>query len=357
MTDELDLRAYDFDLPGDRIAQYAVEPRHAAKLLVNAPDEAPRDASMWDLPEVLLARYGQPPLLVVNDTRVVPARLLANKPSGGRVELLLEHPFGAHGASLTGHTVLYKSSKPLRAGQTLALQGGGDVHVADILGDGRARVDLSGAATLHELLDRVGHVPLPPYIRGGVDQPELDRPRYQCAWARQPGAVAAPTAGLHFSPELLAKLDAAGIARAAVTLHVGPGTFLPVRSDDLRGHRVAAERYELSEQTAEAIAKARASGRQVVAVGTTVTRALEHAAALAEGGPPRPGHGWADLTILPGHRFAIVQGLVTNFHLPRSSLLVLLCAFWGRQRVLAAYQAAVQRGYRFYSYGDAGFFG
>ncbi len=354
---DLDLASYDFELPADRIAQYAVEPRHAARLLVNTPGAEPRDATMWDLPEVMLARYGRPPLLVVNDTRVVPARLLARKQTGGKVEFLLEHPFGPDGNGLTGHSTLYKSSKPLRAGQQLVLEGGGGVEVVAVLGEGRARIDLHGAATLGELLDRCGHVPLPPYIRGGVDQPELDRPRYQCAWAHQPGAVAAPTAGLHFSPQLLARLAAAGIERTAVTLHVGPGTFLPVRSDDLRGHRVAAERYELSAQTAAALAQARAEGRPVVAVGTTVTRALEHAAAQSSDGRPAAGQGWADLTILPGHHFAVVQGLLTNFHLPRSSLLVLLAAFWGRTRVLAAYQAAVARGYRFYSYGDAGFFG
>ncbi len=301
-----------------------------------------------DLPQLL------PPgaLLVVNDTRVVPARLLGHKASGGRVELLLTRPFATPGADLQGHEALARASKALHIGQELALEGGGTATITAVLGQGVVRVDLGGFADLAALLAACGHVPLPPYIRGGKEQPDLDRPRYQSTFAQTPGAVAAPTAGLHLSTELLAALAAAGVTVARVTLHVGPGTFLPVRDPDLRKHRVLPERAEISEQTATAIGQARAQGRPVIAVGTTTTRTLEAAAQRGDG-VVQPGRFDADLTILPGHRFQVVDGLLTNFHLPQSSLLVLVSAFAGRERVLAAYAAAVIAGYRFYSYGDA----
>lgn len=348
-----DLKAYDFELPEASIAQRPIEPRHASRMLVLEPDgQGLSDRQVSDLPELLAPGT----LLVVNDTRVVPARLLASKATGGQVELLLVRPFGDGGAGLLGQVALTRSSKPLKAGQTLTIegQGGGAVaRVAEVLPGGQAVLDLGGARDLDDLLQRCGHVPLPPYIRGGKDDPEVDRPRYQCTFAQRPGAVAAPTAGLHLSQDLLDRLDSAGIERIAVTLHVGPGTFLPVRVDDLRQHRVLPERFEVSESAAARLQAARAEGRPIVAVGTTVTRTLETLALRCEDGPLRAMRGDADLTILPGHRFRLVQGMLTNFHLPQSSLLVLVCTFAGRRRVLDAYRHAVAAGYRFYSYGDA----
>ncbi len=349
MIDELDLRAYDFHLPDSAIAQLPIEPRHAARLLVlGRSDDRLADHTVADLPHLLPPRS----LLVVNDTRVVPARLLGQKASGGRVELLLTRPFATPGADLLAHEAMARSSKPLRVGQEIALDGGGAAVITAILGQGLVRVDLAGFADLGALLASSGHVPLPPYIRGGKEQPDLDRPRYQSTFAARPGAVAAPTAGLHLSTELLAELAAAEIEVAHVTLHVGPGTFLPVRDPDLRHHRVLPERAEISAATAAAIAHARAQGRAIIAVGTTTTRTLEAAALLGDG-TVRAGGFDANLTILPGHRFQIVDGLMTNFHLPQSSLLVLVSAFAGRERILNAYAHAVAHAYRFYSYGDA----
>lgn len=349
MIDAFDLRAYDFDLPEAAIAQTPVEPRHAARLLVfGRSSDTLSHQTVADLPG-LLPRNA---LLVVNDTRVVPARLLGHKPSGGRVELLLTRPFATTGTDLLDHEAMARSSKPLRVGQMLLLDGGGEATITAVLGQGLVRVDLTGFADLAALLAACGHVPLPPYIRGGKEQPNLDRPRYQSTFADAPGAVAAPTAGLHLSHELLAQLADAGVELARVTLHVGPGTFLPVRDPDLRHHRVLPERAEISQETAESIARARAAGRAVIAVGTTTTRTLE-AAAIRGGGIVHAGRFAAELTILPGHRFQVVDGLMTNFHLPQSSLLVLVSSFAGRERILAAYAEAVARHYRFYSYGDA----
>ena len=346
---DLDLRAYDFALPDAAIAQTPLEPRHAARLLVlTRTGEALAHHTVADLPELLPRRA----LLVVNDTRVVPARLLGQKASGGRVELLLTRPFATEGADLRDHEAMTRSSKPLRLGQAIALDGGGVATITAVLGQGLVRVDLSGFADLTTLLAHCGHVPLPPYIRGGMEQPDLDRPRYQSTFAAAPGAVAAPTAGLHLSEDVLARLAAAGVEVARVTLHVGPGTFLPVRDRDLRHHRVLPERAEISAATAEAIARARTEGRAIVAVGTTTTRTLE-AAALRGNGTVLAGRFDADLTILPGHRFQIIDSLMTNFHLPQSSLLVLVASFAGRERILRAYAEAIAQGYRFYSYGDA----
>lgn len=346
---------YDFDLPDAAIAQVPVEPRHAARLLrVDRHGDTLSDDRVIDLPALL----PQDALLVVNDTRVVPARLIASKSTGGRVELLLTRPFGRSGADLLDHEVLYKTSKSLAPGQELRIEGrqGSPLawaRVVTVRGGGTAVVDFGGVADLDRLLQTCGHVPLPPYIRGGKEDPNLDPGRYQCTFARAPGAVAAPTAGLHLSQEVLAALDARGIERTSVTLHVGPGTFMPVRSGDLRGHRVLPERFEVLAHTAALLEGARQQGRPIIAVGTTTTRSLETLALRCAGGPLRATSGEADLTILPGHTFALVTGMLTNFHLPRSSLLVLVCAFAGRSRVLRAYRHAVASGYRFYSYGDA----
>lgn len=354
------LADYDFTLPDASIAQHPIEPRHASRLLcLDRRTGAVTDRTVADLPDLL----PRDALLVLNDTRVVPARLLCRKPSGGRVELLLTRPFGSDGAGLLGHAALYKTSKGLPPGQRLIVEAhaGGErgphepaeAVVRETLPGGVTIVDFSGAADLADLLDRCGHVPLPPYIRGGKEDATTDRARYQTTFAREPGAVAAPTASLHLSTALLDRLDQRGIERATITLHVGPGTFLPVRTEDLSAHRVLPERFEVSELAAMQLQSARDQGRPIVAVGTTTTRTLETLALRCGDGPLRAMAGDADLTILPGHAFGLVTGLLTNFHLPRSSLLVLACAFAGRERLLAAYRHAVDTGYRFYSYGDA----
>lgn len=341
------LADYDFALPAAQIAQHPAEPRESAKLLcIDRSTGALKHRTVADLPELL----PEGALLVVNDTRVVPARLRARKASGGRVELLLTSPLGGTHDGLLGHRALSRSNKPLRVGHVLDIDGGGQAEVREVVGGGEVIVDLSGADSLAALLDRAGQVPLPPYIRGGQEDEEgVDRQRYQCTYARHPGAVAAPTAGLHLSAPVLERLTARGIERAAVTLHVGPGTFLPVRHDDLQQHRVQAERFSIDSATAVTLNAARREGRPIVAVGTTTTRVLE----TIGRGEIVAHTGATDLTILPGHDFRLITGLMSNFHLPRSSLLVLVSAFLGRSRALAAYNAAVAAGYRFYSYGDA----
>jgi S-adenosylmethionine:tRNA ribosyltransferase-isomerase len=291
-------------------------------------------------------------VLVVNDTKVFPARLLGTRvPSGGRVEvLLLERIDAEHWAALV------HPGQKLKAGARVALAREGEagpVIDGEIVGRGsfgRRTLRLSTASgDLEAAIDRIGHIPLPPYIHR--DDTALDRDRYQTVYARSRGSIAAPTAGLHFTPELLARLEAAGVERAAVTLHVGYGTFKPVRADRVEEHTVDPERYAISTATAAQLDAARADGRRIVAVGTTTARALESAGAS---GRVAAGEGTATLFLHPGSApFRCVDALITNFHLPRSSLLMLVCAFAGRERVLAAYREAVAHGYRFYSYGDA----
>jgi S-adenosylmethionine:tRNA ribosyltransferase-isomerase len=330
---------FDFELPEERIAQRP-RPRGESRLLVlDAAGEA-RHRRIGDLPALL--RSGD--LLVVNDTRVIPARLFARRrDGGGRVELLL-----AERIDDTTWECLLRPGRRARPGTALVLADELDAEVVAVAGDGRRSVRFSSPIEPH--LERLGHVPLPPYI-ARPDEAE-DRERYQTVWAREPGAIAAPTAGLHFTPELLAALDRRGVERAAVTLHVGLGTFKPVSVELVHEHRMDSERYEVPETTAAAIAAARRDGRRVVAVGTTVVRTLE-SAALAGGGEPRAGAGRTELFVTPGFRFRVVDVLLTNFHLPRSTLLMLVSAFAGRERVLAAYREAIDSGYLFYSYGDA----
>jgi len=283
-------------------------------------------------------------LLVLNDTRVIPARLFGTKPTGGAVELLIERIVDERRA----HAHL-KASKFPRPGTRIALAGGGTLMVGERRGD-LVEVSTDAAETLPALLERVGHIPLPPYI----DRPDTDadRERYQTVFAARPGAVAAPTAGLHFDQALLDQLVAAGVRLGRLTLHVGAGTFQPVRAEQLAEHRLHAEQVEVGAELCAQIAETRTRGGRVVAVGTTVVRALETA---AESGVVQPYAGETRLFIHPGRdfRFRVVDALMTNFHLPRSTLLMLVCAFAGRERVLAAYAHAVAAGYRFFSYGDA----
>jgi S-adenosylmethionine:tRNA ribosyltransferase-isomerase len=329
---------FDFELPPERIAQRPA-PRGESRLLVLDREGPERHRQVSDLPELL--RAGD--LLVLNDTRVIPARLFGRRPSGGQVEILLTSRVNDR-----EWDALVKPGRRARPGTVLTLDEGLTAEVTEKEESGRHRLRFSEPIEPH--LDRLGHMPLPPYIQR-ADEAE-DRERYQTVWARQPGAVAAPTAGLHFTREILDALPAAGIATAHVTLHVGLGTFKPVTAERIEDHQMESERWELSEETAEAIRQTRARGGRVVAVGTTVVRTLE-SAALAGNGEIRAGSGDTRLFITPGFRFQAVDVLLTNFHLPKSTLLMLVSAFAGRERVLAAYEEAIREEYRFYSYGDA----
>ena len=338
----MQLSDFAFDLPQELIAQAPLAERSASRLLVLDSDDRLRDCAMRDLPQWL--RPGD--LLVLNDTRVVAARVQGVKPTGGQVEIFLERVLpGDGGAAATHALVQLRASKAIRPGLTIRTAGG-DVEVLAARED-LWEVHLPEAAL--EFFERWGEVPLPPYIQRRPDA--ADRERYQSIFARDPGAVAAPTASLHFDAPLLAALQGRGVERAFVTLHVGAGTFQPVRTRDLEAHVLHAERAAVPEATCEAMARARARGGRVVAVGTTVVRSLESAS--TEDGRCHAYDGETRLFITPGYRFRAVDALLTNFHLPESTLLMLVCAFAGRERVLEAYAHAVRGRYRFFSYGDA----
>jgi S-adenosylmethionine:tRNA ribosyltransferase-isomerase len=329
---------FDFDLPPELVAQRPLAERSASRLLaVDPPNTGLRDFAFADLPPLL----DPGDVLVFNDTRVVPARLVGRRPSGGRVEILLERAAGADGA-----WVQMRASKPLRPGQIIHAAGG-DIVVRGREGD---LFEVGLPAPAIEFFTQHGAVPLPPYIQRDADADDVER--YQSVLARVPGAVAAPTASLHFDEALLRKLDARGVRRATVTLHVGAGTFQPLRTERIEEHRMHSERAEVPPETCEAVAAARAAGRRVVAVGTTVVRALESAAA---NGDLQPRAGDTSIFIRPGYRWRVVDAMVTNFHLPRSTLLMLVAAFAGLPVMQAAYAHAVARRYRFFSYGDAMF--
>ncbi|MEO0325436.1 MAG: tRNA preQ1(34) S-adenosylmethionine ribosyltransferase-isomerase QueA [Myxococcota bacterium] len=341
--------ALDYDLPEGLIAQAPATRRDAARLLtVDAGRGVAAHGSVRDLPERLA-----PALVVVNDTRVRPARLYGKKASGGGAELLLVErlgPAGQEGAERW--LALGRSNKGVPAGQRLFFPGPEAPLLEAVVGtkgpDGMREVTLL-ANDLASALERLGEVPLPPYVRRPAG-PE-DRERYQTIFARAEGAVAAPTAGLHFTPELVAAMEAAGHRFASVTLHVGPGTFQPVRSERLEDHPMHAERIEVPEATAEAIDHARDEGRRVLAIGTTVVRTLESRA--LPGGCVAPGRDRTDLFILPPYEAQVVDDLLTNFHLPGSTLLALVMALGGEAPLRSAYAAAVRERYRFFSYGDA----
>ena len=335
---------FSYHLPAELIAQAPLAQRSASRMLVlDGASGALADRSIRDLPQCL--RPGD--LLVLNDTRVIAARLAGTKPSGGRVEILLER-------ALAGHEALAQlsASKPIRPGLEVTTAGG-TARVLDRDGD-LWRLLLPQPAL--EFFERFGEVPLPPYIRRAAGP--IDRERYQSIFARAPGAVAAPTASLHFDAELTAALGARGIGRAFVTLHVGAGTFQPLRADDPATHIMHPERVEVGATACAAIARTRCAGGRVVAVGTTVVRALE-SAALAAGDANAaapalaPWSGETRLFITPGFRFQVSDVLLTNFHLPESTLLMLVCAFAGLEAVRAAYAHAIAARYRFFSYGDA----
>ncbi len=352
----ISVEQFDFDLDPERIAQQPLERRDAARLMhVDRAGGALADHRFSDVPELL----DPGDLLVLNDTRVLPAKFALRRATGGRIEALFveARPDGAW-------TVMLKGARRCKPGERLGVCGAEatGLDLQENLGKGRWRVCPDPPCRPSELLEQVGSAPLPPYIRrtgpdrAGDEQAREDRQRYQTVFSRKPGAVAAPTAGLHFTPELLEALDRRGVDRTFVTLHVGLGTFLPVEVDRPEEHTMHSERYELPAETAEAIARTRQRGGRVVAVGTTTVRVLETVAAAGAVGPAA---GTTDIFLYPPARFRCVDALITNFHLPRSTLLMLVAAFAapgttdGIEWMLEAYRQAIVRGYRFYSYGDA----
>lgn len=335
---------FEYDLPESSIAQTPIEPRDAARLLV-------MNRATGDLEHRLFRNvldYLNPgDLLVLNQTRVIPARIFARKKTGGRVELLLLR----RRDELTWEALV--GGKGLRAGSLLDVENGPRAEIIETLGGSERLVRFSEA--IDPFFPAVGNVPLPPYIHERLTDPE----RYQTVYAREPGSAAAPTAGLHFTPELLRAAQAAGVKIAYVTLHVGLDTFVPVTESDPQEHKIHSEWCELPPETAELINQTRAAGGRVVAVGTTSVRTLESAGGGLDGNTSgdsataSPFVGATELFILPGYQFRIVDAMITNFHLPRSTLIMLVSAFAGRDRILAAYQTAIREGYRFYSFGDA----
>lgn len=344
---------FDYVLPVERIAQKPLAERDASRLMVLRRDARRTEHRRFrELPDLLAPGD----LLVLNDTRVLPARLLGKRETGGRVELLLLHPVGnglegGHGAGGIGATwtALARPFRRLREGERFAFEAGLQATLVERRSEGEVEVRLSlvSGGDWRDALAQAGRVPLPPYIRAPLKDPE----RYQTVYATREGSAAAPTAGLHFTPELLSALEQRGVERAFVTLHVGLATFRPVTVDRVEDHPMHAEWCEIPAETAIAVARARRAGGRVVAVGTTACRTIE--ARTTAGGELVPGTGWTDLFIYPGHRFRAVDALVTNFHLPRSTLLMLVSAFAGREFVLEAYREAVRKRYRFYSFGDA----
>jgi S-adenosylmethionine:tRNA ribosyltransferase-isomerase len=350
---------FDFPLPAELIAQQPPAERGLSRMLVvNRATGALRDGLFAEFPALL-----QPgDLLVLNDSRVIPARLYAKRtvvrdrqePSG-QIEVLLTEPVGEN-----QWRALVKPGKKVLVGERLAFPSASGVIEleAEVLERGEFGERLLRFAPVDDffgVLERIGHMPLPPYIRR--DDADADRERYQTVYSHDRGSVAAPTAGLHFTPQILDAITQKGVEVARVTLHVGLGTFAPLRVDRVDEVHLHRERYTLSAETAEAVNRAKAEGRRIVAVGTTVVRTLEHCACEAAGSPLQPHTGVTEIFIYPGYEFRLVGGLLTNFHLPKSSLLMLVSAFAGREKVLAAYNHAVKEKYRFFSYGDCMFLG
>ena len=372
MSDGTRVSDYEYELPPGRIARYPTERRDQSQLLVvprgGGPFEHRRFSDLVDL-------LDPGDVLVVNESRVAPARLLGLKSTGAPSEILLLRPWaggaepgsGASGGAAAGDAgvpsgseggagrdeatlweALVRPGGKLKPGRVVNIAPGFDVEIVDGAPGGGRIVRLVVEGSVKDALERHGHVPLPPYLER--DDEPLDRERYQTVYARVPGSVAAPTAGLHFTPELLDEIDAKGVPRVAVTLDVGVGTFRPVEADDPAEHDMHSERYFVPAEAAGAINTARSEGRRIWAVGTTVVRTLESS---ARDGVVGEGGGATDLFVRPPYRFQVVDGLITNFHLPRSTLLMLVAAFGGYERTMEAYGEAIREGYRFYSYGDA----
>src|SRR3954468_11418144 len=350
---------FDFDLPDELIAQHAPARGGSRLLVLDRSTGTRRHSAMAELPSLLRPSD----VLVVNNSRVIAARLLGYRvPSGGAVECLLLGPTKPEGsigetseADVRIADALVHPGQKLKPGSLMRFEGEAGALLGEIVarhfhGRRTVRLWVEGGGDVDALVDSLGHIPLPPYIKRG--DALADRDRYQTIYARVRGSVAAPTAGLHFTPELLSALHDRGIERAEITLHVGYGTFKPVRAARVEDHVVEPERYEISADTAMALARAKREGRRIIAVGTTTTRALEDAAGRGKG-HVAAGSGTASIFIYPGFHFQVIDGLLTNFHLPASSLVMLVSAFAGREKVLDAYREAVEQRYRFYSYGDA----
>jgi len=344
------LSDYNYELPAELIAQKPAERRDQSNLLVMNRKTGDLSHHRFDVLDHFLSPGD---VLVVNNTAVIPRRLVGRKDTGGRVEILICNFNGySHSERLKQdqtYECLVKAAKPSKPGSCFYFDEGLEAKVI-ARRNGTYFIQFSTEVDFGNLLERIGKVPLPPYIRRTAEMapPCDDRVCYQTVYASEKGAIAAPTAGLHFTPELLEKLNTKGIIIASITLHIGYGTFLPVRSKDIRLHRMHSETYAISRQAADRINSARAAGRRVIAVGTTSVRTLEYASELV-----RAGSGCCDLFIYPGYLFKAVDALITNFHLPQSTLLMLVSAFGGRDHVLNAYREAIERQYRFYSYGDA----
>ena len=336
------LSDFNYALPSSLIAQTPMEPRDHSRLMsLNRADGGMRHHRFYELPKML--RPGD--VMVFNDSRVMPARLRGRRGTGGAIELLLLSRLSPGVWRAIG-----RPGRLLRPGATFEVSGrGGSMRgeVLEIEPEGERIVRLDGEERLHD----VGEVPLPPYIVETL----ADSERYQTVYAREDGSAAAPTAGLHFTDELLEQVRDMGVQTVFVTLHVGWDTFRPVKDEDITEHKMHAEYYELSKEGADAIRGAKTEGRRVISVGTTAVRLLEHAASLSADGLPHAGSGWADIFIMPGYRFKVVDALITNFHLPRSTLLMLVSALADRDLIMRAYSEAVEREYRFYSFGDAMF--
>lgn len=354
----LDISDFEYDLPPERIAQKPLDKKDHSKLMVleRAAESGVLHKQFFDLPALLKAGD----LLVVNDTRVLPSRLVARRKSGGTIKILLLKPLATNTAIWESMVTPIKRLKP---GEVLEvdMDNGGttEITIKDLVtgpdGFKRILVDLGAKETVYDLLSHIGFAPLPPYIQRNYRETEPahrgeDLLQYQTIFANAPGAVAAPTAGLHFTPAIMQALEVAKIETVKITLHVGPGTFKPIE-ESVESHTIEQELYSVSPQAAQAINKAKAEGRRVIAVGTTSLRTLESAG--ANGKMIAVDNASTSLYVKPGFKFQIIDGLITNFHLSRSSLLVLVAAFAGRDRIMSAYQAAIESGYRFYSYGDA----
>jgi S-adenosylmethionine:tRNA ribosyltransferase-isomerase len=335
----------DFHLPEELIAQQPLADRAASRMLVVDRSAGTfRDSVFAELPNLLRSDD----ILVVNNSRVFPARLAGRSETGASVEIFLVRELGG-----VRWEALARPAKRLHPGKRVHIGGELSAVVVEKKDDGGVIIDLECEGNVFEAIERVGRTPLPPYIKRDRDSADTDRERYQTVYAKDRGSIAAPTAGLHFTPEILAEIEQRGIKRIEVTLHVGYGTFQPIRTDDPAEHRVAPETYEISATAADELNSALDSGRRIVAVGTTTTRTLEDC--FARFGSIVPGRREAELTITPGFRFNAVGALITNFHLPKSSLLMLISTFGGRELIMSAYEHAVAAKYRFYSYGDCMF--